>query len=148
MCRLYQCPLGRRNGGLVGPGTFFVKWNGNETVDILLLWFRSNPVFLRGARMVDVKLQLLRPGFLREVLVWLEGLVFFLREPEPFDVVKDTLPAFDGSLYFFHVVLLICLYVGTVAQCLFVVHWSVALHKGFDFPNVEFGVSFPLVGER
>ena len=30
VCRLCQWPLGRRNGGLVGPCTFIVKWNGNE----------------------------------------------------------------------------------------------------------------------
>ena len=63
-------------------------------------------------------------------------------------MVKDAIPAFDRSLYFVHVVLLICLYVGTLAQYSFVVYWVVALHKGFDFRNVEYGVSLPLVGEH
>ena len=63
-------------------------------------------------------------------------------------MLKDAIPAFDGSLYFFHAVLLICLYVGTLTQYSFVEHWPVTLHKGFDFRNVECGVSFPLVGER
>ena len=63
-------------------------------------------------------------------------------------MVKDAIPAFDGSLYFFHVVLLICLYVGTLAQGSFLVHWPVTIHTRFDFRNVECGVSFPLVGVR
>ena len=63
-------------------------------------------------------------------------------------MVKDAIPAFDGSLYFIQVVLLICLDVGTLTQCSFVVHWPVTLHKRFDFRNVECGVSFPLVWER
>ena len=63
-------------------------------------------------------------------------------------MVKDAIPAFDGSLYFVQVVLLICLDIGTFAQCLFVVDWAVALHERFDFRYVECGVSFPLVGER
>ena len=61
-------------------------------------------------------------------------------------MVKDAIPAFDGSLYFVHIVLLICLNVGTLAQCSFVIDWVVALYKWFDFRNMECGVSFPLVG--
>ena len=100
--------------------------------------------------MVDVKLSQFPPRSLGEVLVWLEGPVCFLREPEPFDVVKDAIPAFDGSLYFVQVVLLICLYVGTLTQSFLVVDWAVAftLHKQFDFRNMECGVSFPFMGER
>ena len=63
-------------------------------------------------------------------------------------MVKDAIPAFDGSLYFVHVVLLICLDVGLLAQCFFVVNWSVAFHKRFDLRNMECGVSFPFMGER
>ena len=47
---------GWRNGWLVLPCTSFVKWNGNETAEILLLWFRSNPVVSRSTRIVDVEL--------------------------------------------------------------------------------------------
>ena len=79
--------------------------------------------------------------------MWLEGPIFLLREPEPFDVVKDAIPAFDGSLHFVHIVLLICLDVGSLTKCSFVVDWVVALHKRFDFRNMECGVSFPLMGE-
>ena len=63
-------------------------------------------------------------------------------------MVKDAIPAFDRSLYFIYVVLLICLDVGTLSQCSFLTDCAVALHKGFDFRNVECGVSFPLVGVR
>ena len=70
---------------------------------------------------VNVKLVQLRPGFRGEVLVWLEGPVFFLREPEPFDVVKDAVSALDRSLYLVHVVLLFCLDVGYLSQDFFVV---------------------------
>ena len=54
---------------------------------------------------------------------------------------------FDGSLYFIHVVLLICLDVGAVAQWLFIIDCAVALYKRFDFHNMEYGVSFPFVGK-
>ena len=77
-----------------------------------------------------------------------EGPIFFLREPEPFDVVKDAIPAFDGSLYFVHIVLLICLNVGTLAQCSFGIDWALALYKWFDVRDVEGGVSLPLLGEH
>ena len=117
-----------------------------KTAEILHLSFQSNPVIPRGAAMVDVKLLQHRPGSVREVLVCLEGTIFFLREPKPFDVVKDAIPALHGSLYFVHVVLLICLNIGTFAQCSFAIDWAVTLHKRFDFHNVECWVSFPLVG--
>ena len=51
-------------------------------------------------------------------------------------MVKDSIPAFDGSLYFIHVVHLFCPDVGTLAQCFLVVNWAVALHKRFDFCDV------------
>ena len=62
-------------------------------------------------------------------------------------MVKDPILALDVSLFFVHVVLLICLDVGTLTQRLFVVDWAVALHKEFDFRIMECGVSFPVVGE-
>ena len=61
-------------------------------------------------------------------------------------MVKDAIPACDGSLYFVHVILLICLDVGTLAQCRFVADWALAWHERFDFRNMECGVSFPVVG--
>ena len=63
-------------------------------------------------------------------------------------MVKDAIQAFDGSLYFLHVVLLICLDIGTLAYFSFVVDWAVALHEQFDLRNMECGVSFPFMGER
>ena len=99
-----------------------------------------------GARMVYVKLYKFHPCSLGGVPVWLQGPIFFLLEPEPFDVVKDAIPACDGSLYFVQIVLLICLNVSTLAQYSFVIDWAVALHKGFQFRNVERGVSFHLWG--
>ena len=77
--------------------TFVDKLIGNEISEILLL-VRSDSVITWGRRIVDVKLVQLRPGLRGEVLIWLEGPIFFLREPESFDVVKDAIPAFDGSL--------------------------------------------------
>ena len=102
---------------------FVVKGNGNKTAEILLL-VRSDSVITGCCRIVDVKLVQLRPGFRGEVLIWLEGPIFFLQEPEPFDVVKDAVSAFDGSLYLVHVVLLICLYVGYLSQDFLVVDWA------------------------
>ena len=64
-----------------------------------------------------------------------------------FDVVKEALPAFDGSRYFVHVVLLICLDFGTLVWHSFVVEWVLALYKWFRFRYVECEVSFPLMGE-
>ena len=91
--------------------TFDDKLIGNEISEIHLL-VRSNSVITGSRGVVDVKLVQLRPVFRGEVLIWLECPVIFLQEPEPFDVVKDAIPAFDGSLYLVHVVLLICLDVG------------------------------------
>ena len=98
--------------------------------------------------MVDVKLLQLRPCSLREVLVWLEGLICLFGKSVLFDVVKDAIPAYNGSLYFVHVLLLICLDIGTLLQCVFVINRAVALPKWFDFRNMECGVSLPFVGER
>ena len=126
---------------------FVVKGNGNKTVEILLL-VRSDSMITGGCRVVDVKLVQLRPGLCGEVLVWLKGPIFFLREPEPFDMVKDAVSAFDGSLYLVHVLLLICLNVGYLSQDFFVVDWALAWHKQFDFRNVESWVCSPLVGKR
>ena len=125
--------------------TFDDKLIGNEISEILLL-VRSDSVITGGRGVVDVKLVQLRPGFCGEVLIWLEGPIFLLRESEPFDVVKDAIPAFDGSLYLVHVVLLICLDVGNFTQDLFVVDWPVAWHKWFDFRYMECGVSSPFMG--
>ena len=125
--------------------TFVDKLIGNEISEILLL-VQSDSVITWGRGVVDVNLVQLRPGLRGEVLIWLEGPVFFLREPEPFDVVKDAIPAFDGSLYLVHVVLLICLNVCNFAQDFLVVDWSVAWHKRFDFRYMECGVSSPFVG--
>ena len=126
---------------------FVVRGNGNITAEILPL-VRSDSVITGGCRVVDVKLVQLRPGLHGEVLVWLKGPVFFLREPEPFDVVKDAVSAPHGSPHLIHVVLLICLYVGYLSQDFLVVDWAAAWHKQFDFRNVEGGVSSPLVRER
>ena len=63
-------------------------------------------------------------------------------------MVKDTVSAFDGSLYLVHVILLICLDVGYLSQDFLVVDWAVAWHKRFDFRNVECRVVSPLVGKR
>ena len=126
---------------------FVVKGNGNRTAEILLL-VRSDSVITGGCRVVDVKLVQLRPGLRGEVLVWLEGPIFFLREPAPFDVVKDAVLAFDGSLYLVHVVLLIFLDVGYLSQDFFVVDWAVGWHKQFDFRNVECWVGSPFMGKR
>ena len=101
-----------------------------------------------GGRIVDVKLIQLRPGLRGQVLIWLEGPVFFLRESEPFDVVKDAVSAFDGSLYLIHVILLICLDVGYLSQDFLVVDWAVAWHERFDLRNVECRVGSPLMGKR
>ena len=125
--------------------TFVDMLIGNEIREILLL-VRSDSVVTGGSGVVDVKLVQLRPGFRGEVLIWLEGPIFFLSEPEPFHVVKDAIPAFDGSLYLVHVVLLICLDVGNFAQDLFVVDWSIAWHKRFDFHYMECGESSPFMG--
>ena len=125
--------------------TFVDKLIGNEISEILLL-VRSDSVITGGRGIVDVKLIQLRPGLCGEVLIWLEAPVFLLREREPFDVVKDALPAFDRSLYLVHVVLLICLDVGNFAQDFFVVDWSVDWHKRFDFHYMECGVSSPFMG--
>ena len=125
--------------------TFVDKLIGNEISEILLL-VRSDSVITGSRGVVDVKLVELRPGLRGEVLIWLKGPIFLLREPEPFDVVKDAIPAFDGSLYLVHVVLLICLDVGNIAQDFFVVDWSVAWHKWFDFRYMECGVSSPFMG--
>ena len=125
--------------------TFDDKLIWNEISEILLL-VRNDSVITGGSGVVDVKLVQLQPGLCGEVLIWFEGPVFFLREPEPFDVVKDAIPAFDGFLYLVHVVLLICLDVGNLAQDFLVVDWSVAWHKRFDFRYMECGVSSPLVG--
>ena len=100
--------------------SFVDKIIGNENSKILLL-VRSDSVITRGRGVVDVKLVQLRLGLRGEVLIWLKGLIFLLREPEPFDMVKDAIPAFDGSLYLVHVVLLICLDVGNFAQDFFIV---------------------------
>ena len=126
---------------------FVVKGNGNKTAEILLL-VRSDSVITGGCRIVDMKLVQLRPGLRGKVIIWLEGPIFVLREPVPFDVVKDAVSAFNGSLYLFHVVLLICLDVGYLSQDFFVVDWAVAWHKRFDLRNVECRVCSPLVGER
>ena len=101
-----------------------------------------------SCQIVDVKLVQLRPGFCGEVLIWFEGPIFFLREPEPFDVVKDAVPAFDGILYLVHVVLLICLNVSYLSQDCHVVDWAVAWYKRFDFRDVECRVGSPFVGKR
>ena len=69
-----------------------------------------------GCRVVDVKLVQLCPGLRGEVLIWLEGPVLLFWKSEPFDVVKDAVSAFNGSLYLVHVVLLICLDVGYLSQ--------------------------------
>ena len=61
-------------------------------------------------------------------------------------MVEDAIPTFDGSVYFVHIVLLICLDVETLAQYSFVIDRVFALHEQFDFCDVECGVSFPLVG--
>ena len=115
--------------------TFVHKLIGNKISEILLL-DRSDSVITGGRGVVDVKLVQLRPGFRGEVLIWFEGPIFFLREPEPFDVVKDAIPAFDGSLYLVHVVLLICLDIGNFVPDFLVVDWSVAWYKRFDFRAV------------
>ena len=91
------------------------KFIGNEISEILLL-VRSDSVIMGGRGVVDVVLVQLCSGFRGEGLIWLEGPIFLLREPEPFDVVKDAIPVFDGSLYLVHVILLICLDVGNFAQ--------------------------------
>ena len=130
---------------LSNSGTFVDKLIGNEISEILLL-VRSDSVITGSRGVVDMKLVQLHPGLRGEVLIWLEGLIFFLREPEPFDVVKDAIPAFDGSLYLVHIVLLICLNVGNFAQDFLVVDWSVAWHEWFDFCHVESRVCSPFVG--
>ena len=63
-------------------------------------------------------------------------------------MVKDAIPAFDGSRYFIHVILLICLNVDILIQYFVVNDWAVTLDKVFDFRNVECWVCLPLVGER
>ena len=83
----------------------------NQISEILLL-VRSDTVITGSHAVVDVKLVQLCPGFRGEVLIWLEGSIFLLREPKLFDMVKDVIPAFDGSLYLVHIVLLIFLDVG------------------------------------
>ena len=107
---------------------FVVKGNGNKTAEILLL-VRIDSVITGGSRIVDVKLVQLRPGFWGEVLIWLESPIFLLQESEPFDMVKDAVLAFDGSLYLVHVVLLICLDVSYLSQDFLVVDWAVAWYK-------------------
>ena len=77
---------------------FVVKGNGNKTAEILLFLVRSDSVITWGCRVVDVKLVQLRPGLRGEVLIWLKGPIFLFWEPEPFDVVKDAVSAFDGSV--------------------------------------------------
>ena len=140
--------------GLGGDGCnaiavpFVIKGNGNKTAEILLFLVRSDSVITGSRRIVDVKLVQRRPGFRGEVLVLLESPIFLLRESEPFDVVKDAVSAFNGSLYLIHVILLICLDVGYLSQDFLVVNWVVALHKPFDLRNVEYRVSSPLVGKR
>ena len=103
--------------------SFVDKLIGNEISEILLL-VRSDSVITGSRGVVDVKLVQLRPGLRREVIIWLEGPIFFLREPEPFDVVKDAIPTLDGSLYLIHVVLLICINVSNFAPDLFIVRMS------------------------
>ena len=125
--------------------TFDDKLIRNEISEILLS-VQSDSVITGGHRVFDVKLVQLRPGLRGEGLIWFEGPVFFLLEPAPFDVVKDAIPAFDGSLYLINVVLLICLDVGNLTQDFFVVDWSVAWHKRFNFHYMECGVSSPFVG--
>ena len=125
--------------------TFVYKLIGNEISEILLL-VRSHSVITGSLGVVDVKLVQLRPGFWGEVLIWLEGPIFFLQEPEPFDVIKDAIPMLDGSLYLVHVILLICLDVGNLAQDFLIVDWSVTWHKQFDFCYMECGVSSPFMG--
>ena len=129
------------------PFVVNLKGNGNKTAEILLL-VRSDSVIMGRCWVVNVKLVQLRPGLRGEVLVWLKGPIFSLREPEPFDVVNDAVSVFDGSLYLVHVVLLICLNVGYLLQDFFVVDWAVAWHKRFDFRDMECRVGSPLVGKR
>ena len=125
--------------------TFVDKSIGNENSEILLL-VRSDSVITGYCGVVDMKLVQFRPCLRGEVLIWLQGPIFFLREPETFDVVKDDISAFDGSLYLVHVILLICLDVGNFTQDLLVVNWPVAWHKRFDFRYMEYGVSSPVLG--
>ena len=134
----------RRAKLLSNSGTFDDKLIGNEISEILLL-VRSDSVITWSRGVVDVELLQLCPGFRGEVLIWFDGPIFFLPEPEPFDVVKDAIPAFDGSLYVIHVVLLIYLDVGNFAQDFLVVDWSVARHEWFDFCHMERRVSSPFV---
>ena len=126
---------------------FVVKGNRKKTAEILFL-VQSNSVIMGSCRIVDVKLVQLRLCFRGEVLIWLESPIFFLRESEPFDVVKDAVFALDRSLYLVHVVLLICLNVGYLSQDFFAVDWAVAWHKRFDYRNVECRVGSPLAGKR
>ena len=63
-------------------------------------------------------------------------------------MVKDAIPAFDGSLYFVHVILLICLDFRTLVQGVHEVDWAFALHELFDFCNMKYGVSLTLMGKR
>ena len=124
-----------------------VKGNENKVAEILLS-VRSDSVIMGSCWVVDVKLVKLRPGFRTEVHLWLEGPVFLLWEPEPFDKVKDAVSAFDGSLYLVHAILLICLNVGYLSQDFLIVNWAVSWHKRLDFRNVECRVGSPLVGKH
>ena len=125
--------------------TFVDKLIGNEISKIHLL-VRSDSVIMGGRGVVDLKLVQFRPGLRGEVLIWLEGPIFFFREPEPFDVVKDAIPVHDGSLHLVHVVLLIYLNIRNFAQDFLVVDWSVAWHERFNFRYIECGVSSLFVG--
>ena len=111
---------------------FVVTGNGNKTAEILLL-VRSDSVIMGGCRIVNMKLVQLHPGLRGEVLVSLESPIFLLWDSEPFDVVKDAVSEFDGSLYLIHVVLRICLNVGYFLQDFLVVDWAVSWQKRFDF---------------
>ena len=51
-------------------------------------------------------------------------------------MVKDAVLAFAGSLNLVHIVLLICLNVSYLSQDFFIVDWTVAWHKRFDFRYV------------
>ena len=126
------------------PRRYFSSVRSDSVITSVEPW---STLVIRGSRrIVDVKLVQLRPGFRGEVLVWFKGPIFFLRVPEPFDVVKDAVWAFDGSLYLVHVLLLICLNVGYLLQDFLVVDWAVAWHKRFDCCHVESRVSSPFVG--
>ena len=135
----------RRAMSLSNCGTFVDKIIRNEISEILLL-VQSDSGTIGGRGVVDVKLVQHRLGFRGEVRIWCESPIFLLRESEPFDVVKDVIPAFNGYLYLVHVILLICLDVGYFTQDFFIVDWSVAKHKRFDFCYVESGVSSPFMG--